>query len=177
MDNRSARCGDVWVNPHTNHETEAGAEGSVLRHYTCGSPEESIRKWGRIKDEQAIARALSAVDAVARATSARVFEMFWLDSTNYLAVVMTNDTEKGMAFVNPGHVDHYVKIDGSIELPKKPGIWRTYLPTSRSNGTPGTDAKVEQTTCECSPGVLISVYAQCERCEIRPVDRVENYAG
>jgi hypothetical protein len=172
---RSPRSGDVWVNPHNNTESSAAAPNSVLRHYLSGTLEDALSRWGRISDPQAIEAVLRVIAALETITKASVFEVFFLDSTNYLAVVLSGNIDRGTAFVNPGHVDHYIEIDGSVQLPRKPGIWRTYLPTSRSrgSGTPGN--AVLESTCDCSPGVIISVYAECDRCGIRSIDQVGEY--
>lgn len=171
---RKPRCGDVWVNPFNNTEVLAGEGPAVLRHYIWDTVENAIRKWGLIRDEQSILLAADTVWRLAELRGTSVFEIFYLDDRGYLTFVFEDDINRGSAFVNVGHVDHYTETDWSVQVEKKPGLWRTYLPSSRNVGVHGH--RVTETTCDCNVGVIISIYAPCDRCGLRSIDRVEEYA-
>ena len=170
---REPRCGDVWVNPYNNTKVSADDSPAVLRHYICDTVENAIRSWGLIRDEKVMKLAAEAVHRLTEARSTTVFEIFYLDERGYLTFVFADDTERGSAFVNVGHIDHYVETEWSVHLEKKPGIWRTYLPTSKSPGD--RSDKVTETTCPCNVGVTISIYAACDQCGVRSVDRIGDY--
>lgn len=175
LDPRQPRCGDVWVNPHNNMEAPPHHPSAKLRHYVCDTPENVLRRWGRMRDEQAIKRAAQVVLDLAVQEGTSVFEAFYLDTTSYVAFVFADRVDRGAAFVNVGHVDHYVEAEWAVAVENKEGIWRTYLPTSRTRpGNPQTPT-VTETTCSCSPGELISIYAQCAWCGLRPIDQSEDY--
>ena len=172
---REARCGDVWVNPHTNMESDASDVNAVLRHYLCDPIEVAITKWGKISDQSAARRAAEVVRALEEIRASRVFEIFFLDTTGYLALVFADEPEKGAAFINPGHIDHYINAPWSIAHKSKPGIWRTYLPNSRQSGPIGGSFVVEKVSCPNDAGFLVPVTGECGYCGWRPSDDVVDY--
>lgn len=158
---RSPRQGDRWVNPYTNEETDPGLPSAKLRHYLSGDIAGMISKWGYLNDDAAIVRAAEIVADLVRRRNTTVFECFYLDDRGYLAFVFADDIEKGSCWVRVGYVDQVDHTEWCAPSPKS-GIWRTYLPTSRTGDKDrGSDWRIEAVECRNCPGMVIKVTATC----------------
>ncbi len=162
---RVPRNGVFLIDPRTNEEAVEGAY-AVVRNYFGNDLGSAIKSWGLLNDHKvAIAEVEEIVKRILDKLQTEIFEVFHLDSKQYISIHPECLRGISLIKINFGFVDHHVKIDGSyiVEGVGWVGDNNEWISSStfRSDLSTGNRTKTSRNKVEAIP------YKLCPNCFVR----------